>query len=304
MSAYAHQMEREFSARSLPSRGNSEVASSIGSTEFGFYMTSFAATVFIAALVTTGILLVTLLIALTVMLQSCESKNAGIIEIKRFSNNNRDVCRIFDLHAELNGLHEIEYPSTCHDLAVSYVRGGQYERDLSISIAIAEDYFSEIRPLGNGLDLILIDIDDILSSSSHQRSERDAFIHYIDKANRLRNHSVLKLYLKLQATRWSLGLLTRNLEQNKDIVTNQLVSAGFKNWSSLIMRFDNETQMDSREYFHRKREVLHDTGYRIKGTISSQLDALTGPGSGERVFKIPNPMHQSLFYPFDGARTE
>lgn len=137
--------------------------------ESGFYMASFAATIFIASLITIGILLVTLLIALTVMLQSCESKNAGIIEVKRSSSVDRDVCRIFDLHAELNGLEEMEYPSPCRDLGVLYVRGGQYEKDLNISIVIAEDYFTEIQPLGDGLDLILIDVDSMLSPSSSHR---------------------------------------------------------------------------------------------------------------------------------------
>lgn len=146
-----------------------EVASSAGSMESGFYMTSFAATVFIASLITIGILLVTLLIALTVMLQSCESKNAGIIEVPRFSSSDLDVCRIFDLHAELNGLEEIEYPSTCGDLGVLYVRGGQYEKDLNISIAIADHYFTENQAQGDGLDLILVDVDYMLSPSSLRR---------------------------------------------------------------------------------------------------------------------------------------
>lgn len=140
----------------------------MGSIESGFYMTSFAATVFIASLVTMGILLVSLLIALTVKLQSCETKNAGMIEIKRFSSSDYDVCRIFYLHVELNGLEEIKCPSTCRDLAVSYIRGGQYERDLNISIAIANNYYNEIQPVDDGLDLILVDIDHLFPSS-HRR---------------------------------------------------------------------------------------------------------------------------------------
>ncbi|KAK4783985.1 hypothetical protein SAY86_018353 [Trapa natans] len=304
MSAYAQQMEREFSGRILPDRENSEVASSIDSMESGFYMTAFATTVFIASFISIGILLVSLLIALTVMLQSCESKNAGIIEVKRSSNGDHDVCRIFELHAELNPHEEINYPSACRDLGLLYVREGQYEKDLNISIVIVEDHFTDIQPLGDDLDLILLDVDSMLFPSSSRRTEQDDSAGYMNEANSLRERLILKLYLKLQASGWSMVLVTRGLERERNAITNRLVSAGFRNWYSLIMRFNDEEQMSSQEYFHRRIEYLRNTGFRVRGTISNQMDALTSSWSGGPVFKIPNPVYERLSYLSGKAGTQ
>lgn len=134
--------------------------------ESGFYMTSFAATIFIAGLVTVGVLLITLLIALTVMLQSCQSKSSGVVEIRKASDDYND-CKMFALYAELNGLEADEFPSICRAFAIQYIRVGQYARDLNATMQVVENYFSSIMPLKNGLDVVLIDIDDILSSNPH-----------------------------------------------------------------------------------------------------------------------------------------
>ncbi|GMP23268.1 hypothetical protein CsSME_00000935 [Camellia sinensis var. sinensis] len=134
--------------------------------EAGFYMTSFAATLFLAALVTCGVLLVTLLIALTVMLQSCESRNAGIVEISK-ANENYNYCKIFSLHAELNSLDVDQFPEICRITAVQYIKEGQYAKDLNLTMGVAENYFNGVRPLEDGLDMVLMDIDDFLPLTSH-----------------------------------------------------------------------------------------------------------------------------------------
>jgi hypothetical protein len=58
------------------------------------YMSSCAATVFIGALVVVGILLMTLLMSLTVMLQSCQSREAGVIESVKSGHHKYDYCKI------------------------------------------------------------------------------------------------------------------------------------------------------------------------------------------------------------------
>lgn len=62
--------------------------------------------------------------------------------------------------------------------------------------------------------------------------------------------------------------------------------------------------MGSQEYFYKRREYLKNAGFRVRGTIGNQMDALTGLGSGGPVFKIPNPLYQKLSYLIDEARTE
>jgi hypothetical protein len=129
-------------------------------------MTSFTATIFLASLAILGILLITLLVSLAIMLQSCQSKNGGAIELQN-TNDYHSYCRMHSLHAELNSLEEYDIPNICRDLAIHYIREGQYAKDLNLLMSMIDDYFKSLRPSENGLDVVLIDIDDIVPSNPY-----------------------------------------------------------------------------------------------------------------------------------------
>ncbi|KAJ7964034.1 Acid phosphatase-like protein [Quillaja saponaria] len=304
MSAYAHQMEREYSAQSVP--GASELGSRY-TMESGFYMTSFAATIFIAALVTVGVLVITLLIALTVMLQSCQSKSAGIIEIQRISDD-YNFCKVYALHVELNGLEANDFPKVCRAFSIQYIEGGQYARDLDSTKAVVEDYFNSVRPINDDLDVVLIDIDDILSSNTQHSSLLQRFhqsrvidtLDCIEEAKHLKQMLILSLYMRLQASGWNLILLSRKPIRQQNATMEYLFSAGFRGHASLMMREDDE-DINTHEYFHRQRAIIQRDGFCIKAVISSHMDALTLPGSGVKNFKLPDPVsdkfeHQTKSY--------
>lgn len=134
--------------------------------ESGFYMTSFAATIFIGGLVTVGVFLITLLIALVVMLQSCQIESSGVVQLSK-SSDDYSYCRTFALHTEINSLEASELPSICKDFAIQYIKGGQYAKDLKFTMWLAENYFSTVTPLYDGLDAVLLDIDDFSISRPH-----------------------------------------------------------------------------------------------------------------------------------------
>ncbi|PWA58562.1 Acid phosphatase (Class B) [Artemisia annua] len=117
MSAYGHQMEREYSARSLSSAEGTEMGSQFR-MESVIYMSSCAATVFIGALVVVGILLMTLLMSLTVMLQSCQSREAGVVESVKSDHHKYDYCKMAAMNAELNSFEANSLPEFCKDVAV------------------------------------------------------------------------------------------------------------------------------------------------------------------------------------------
>lgn len=135
----------------------------------GFYMTTFAAVIFIGGLITVGVLLITLLVTLAVMLQSCQSRSSGVVELMNSSDDN-SYCKIFALHAELNSLEADNFPEICRVLAIRYIKEGQFARDLNLSMWIFESYFNTLKPSYNGLDIVLVDIDDIFTSSSKYSS--------------------------------------------------------------------------------------------------------------------------------------
>lgn len=126
-------------------------------------MSSFAATVFIAGLVTVGVSMMTLLIALTVMLQSCQNKNSGIIELQKAADYH-EYCKIYTLHLELNHLDSDSLPAVCKKYTAEYIRDGNYMRELNITLKLIENYFSSTRPSADGGNVVLMDADDVFVS--------------------------------------------------------------------------------------------------------------------------------------------
>lgn len=288
MSAHGHQMEREYSAQSLLRRGSSENESRY-TMETGIYMSSFAATVFIAGLVTVGVSLMTLLIALTVMLQDCQRQNAGVVEMQK-PVDDYDFCRILALHIELNHLDSDSFPGVCKELAFQLIGDGQNSRELNATWKVVENYFSSVRPREDGRDVVLMDADDLLPSDydSFDQSNQYTCSNCHKEARQLKWILVRELYMKLQGGGWPMILLSRKPESLHKTTAGYLISVGCGSWSSLIMREDNEFDMDSQEYLSRRRTIIKRQGLRTVAAISSQLDFLTGPKIGGLNFKIPN----------------
>ncbi|KAL2333330.1 hypothetical protein Fmac_014543 [Flemingia macrophylla] len=290
MSAYAHQMEQQYSARGLSD--DSDTGSHY-ELESGFYMKSFTATIFVASLVILGVLLITLVISLVIMLQSCQSKATGVIELLNI-NDYYSYCRPYSLHAEINNLEGYNLPKICRDLAVHYIKGGQYSRDLDLTMSVVDDFFKRVRPSEDGLDVVLMDIDDIFprnsySSNSFLRYYNDSTSNCIEEAKNVKLMFASKLYMYLQTGGWSIILLSREPGANRNIIINHLVSAGFRNWSALMMRAEDSDPIKGYEYFSVQRNVIKKRGFRIKCIISSHMDAITIPETRVRNFLLPDP---------------
>lgn len=133
--------------------------------ESGFYMTSFAATIFIASLVTFKVLLVTMLVALSVMLQSCQSRSAGVVETPfRSHDHDDDACKALAVHAELNKFEAARFPVICRAFATRYIEEGQYERELNSAASLVENSLRSVEsPRDDGLDVFMLDVDEVLS---------------------------------------------------------------------------------------------------------------------------------------------
>uniref|UniRef100_A0A1D1YSC9 Uncharacterized protein At2g39920 n=1 Tax=Anthurium amnicola TaxID=1678845 RepID=A0A1D1YSC9_9ARAE len=272
-----------FSWIAAPSSALPEDMGSHYVIESGLYMSSFAATIFIVGLVIVGVLLLTLLIALIIMLQSCQNQNAGVLQQYR-NNYMYDYCNIFAFHKQLNNLEAEEFPTACKPYVDSYVNGGQYLLELNISIQVSENYFSTVTP--DSFDVVLMDIDDILLTDINDRSKPPKYRNESDAAQALAQEFVRRLYMRLQIGGWSLILFTRKPENQRNGVVENLIAAGCEGWSSLIMRSGNEVPMENWEFISSRRVALHNQGFIIASVISSRMDALTGPRMGKRNFKL------------------
>ncbi|KAL1825177.1 hypothetical protein ACET3Z_011955 [Daucus carota] len=293
-------MEREFSAQSFSSSADSDTEiRNDYEVESGIYMTSCAATILVAALISLGALMMTVLISLTVMLQSCQTKSSGALEMWNSVDDYRD-CKIYALNAELNGLDARSVPSFCKDIAIKYIKQGEYMRDLETTSLLVENYLNDIKPLADFLDAVLMDIDDFVPLHSHYFSPSlpgfTGYIYnnYVEEARRQKKLIFLQLYMKLQGGGWPLVLFSRKPEKLRGTAFEHLISAGCGNWSSLVMRSEEEMPMHIQDYIFRRRNLLQQQGFRIRAVISSNMDALTSPVSGSRIFKIPNPIYFNI----------
>lgn len=295
MSAYGHQMEREYSARSLSSAEGSEMGSQFR-MESVIYMSSCAATVFIGALVVVGILLMTLLMSLTVMLQSCQSREAGVIESVKSDHHKYDYCKMAAMNAELNSFEANSLPEFCKDVAVKYIKEGHYMRELNNSVSLVENYFNGIRPDDEGRDVVVMDIDDFLSTDTLRTNplsygyNRYGCDDCVREAKHMKHVFMIDLYIKLQSSGWQLILLSRKPEKQRNATTEDLTSAGCHGWSKLILRSNEEMKMDTREYFSKQKTAIQSEGYHIQAVISSHMDALVGTFIRTQNFKLPNPL--------------
>ncbi|XP_057737690.1 uncharacterized protein At2g39920-like [Arachis stenosperma] len=291
MSTNGHQMEQQYSTRNL---SDSSESGSHYELESRFYMTSCTAIIFVASLVTVGVLLITLVVSLTIMLQSCQSKSSGVIRLQNV-NDYYIYCKMHFLHAELNNLEGNYLPNICRDLAINYVKEGQYGRDMELASSMIDDYFNSVKSSDHGLDSVLMDIDNIFAMNPHSsnlfhRFQNDNISNCIKEAKNLKLRLLLRLYLNLQTAGWSIILLSRESETQRNNTSNHLVSAGFRGWSALLMRKKDEVSAKENEYFYRQRNLIQKKGFRIKSIISSHVDALKFLDKGMQILLLPNPM--------------
>ncbi|KAI3721129.1 hypothetical protein L2E82_32133 [Cichorium intybus] len=291
MSAYGHEIEREYSSRSLTSGEGSEIGSQFR-MESVIYMSSCAATIFIGSLVIVGILLMTLLTALTVMLQSCQSREAGVLESFKY-----DHCKMESQHAEINNFEAYSLPEFCKEVAVKYIKEGHYMRELNTSVSLIENYLNGIRPDDGGHDVVLMDIDDFLPADTLRMNpfsygyNRYGWDDCVRESKHMKHVFLIELYIKLKSGGWPLILLSRKPEKLQDTIVEDLISAGCGGWSRLILRSSEEMKMDTRDYFSRQKKSIKAEGNNIRAVISSHMDALGGAAFiTTQYFKLPNPL--------------
>ncbi|MFS8012914.1 putative Acid phosphatase [Helianthus anomalus] len=302
MSAYGHQMERG----GLSSEDGSDMGSQFR-MESVIYMSSFAATVFVGALVIVGVLLMTLLTALTVMLQSCQSREAGVVEAIKSDhhhhhhhdynhNDHHDYCKTAALNAEINNFEAYSLPEFCEDVAVKYINEGRYMRELNSSVSLVEKYFNGITPNDDGHDAVLMDVDDFLPANYLGSNpllygyNRYGYDDCVREAKHMKHVFLVDLYIKLESSGWPLILLSRKPEKLRDATVEDLKSAGCVGWSKLIMRSNDEMKTDTRDYFEKQKTAIQSEGYHIRAVISSHMDMLVGSLIKTENFKLPNPL--------------
>ncbi|KAJ0906110.1 putative Acid phosphatase [Helianthus annuus] len=273
------------------------------------YMSSCAATVFVGALVIVAITLMTLLTSLSVMLQSCKSREAGVLENDHHHHHRRhhhhlrqqhrydyDYCKMAALNAEISSFDAYTLPEFCKDAAVKYIKEGHYMRELNDSVSLVETYFQGVVPHDGGHDVVLMDIDDFLPANALRTNpmlygyNRYGCDDCVREAKHMKHVFLIELYTKLESGGWPLILLSRKPEQLRDATVDDLKSSGCRGWLKIIMRSDEGMKTDTRDYFLKQKTAIEVEGYRIRAVISSHMDMLVGSFIKAQNFKLPNTL--------------
>ncbi|KEH18202.1 acid phosphatase [Medicago truncatula] len=103
---------------------------------------------------------------------------------------------------------------------------------------------------------------------------------------------VLKLFNKLIDNGFKVILLTgRDQESLGQVTVDNLHNQGFIAYERLIMRTAAYKGQSAVMYKSNIRKQLEDEGYKIWGNVGDQWSDLQGNSSGNRTFKLPNPMY-------------
>ncbi|KAJ7553815.1 hypothetical protein O6H91_06G114000 [Diphasiastrum complanatum] len=165
VSTYGQRLEHDDSTLSLLSRRGSEFGNRyIQADDSGIFMSSLAVTILVSSVATIGILLITLVVTLAVMLGSCQTQPM----LREKSNGIRhaaDPCASFQVNAEMNNLQGWVLSKDCESYVAEYMLGGQYHLDFAEAVEAARQYLKALMVENDGLDVIVLDIDDTALSN-------------------------------------------------------------------------------------------------------------------------------------------
>lgn len=183
---------------------------------------------------------------------------------------------------------------------------GQYSRDISLIIDQIYTYLDTIPPIGDldsgdGLDAWILDIDDTcLSNLYYYRAKRFGcdpydpmeFRTWALRAECSAIPAVLRLFNRLVGAGFKVILLSgRDEDALGQATVDNLVDQGFVGFHRLIMRSPENRGQGAINFKSQIRKELMDQGYRIWGNVGDQWSDLQGDCTGNRTFKIPNPMY-------------
>ncbi|KAK3017757.1 hypothetical protein RJ639_005073 [Escallonia herrerae] len=183
----------------------------------------------------------------------------------------------------------------------AYMVGGQYEHDLNFIVDIIISYIDGILVAGDGFDAWILDVDDTcISNIVYYKGKRygcdpydpQGFKSWALGGGCSAIPAVLRLFDRLIEAGFKVFLVTGRDEETLGQATRQnLQGQGFTGYERLILRTAEYKGQSAVMYKSGIRKQLQGEGYRIWGNVGDQWSDLQGECTGNRTFKLPNPMY-------------
>ncbi|KQK14612.1 acid phosphatase 1 [Brachypodium distachyon] len=193
-------------------------------------------------------------------------------------------------------------PAPCIPYVYNYMSPvwGQYARDVASAVDQMLAYAGTDTAADNGLDAWVLDVDDTcLSNLPYYQANHfgaydpAAFRAWASKGICPGIPAMVKLFWTLKGRGFKVFLLSGRAEETLAAPTaSNLAAAGFAGYDRLILRGVGHRGESSVEFKSAMRRRLEEEeGYRIRGNVGDQWSDLQGHSTGDRVFKVPNPMY-------------
>lgn len=177
------------------------------------------------------------------------------------------------------------------EAVIDYQENGGFHRDAAKAVDEAMKKFDKIIPENNSA--VVFDIDEtVLSNYSFNKEWDFGFIEkywdmWVDSAKAPAVTEVQNLYNYLVKRGFKIIFISGRKNYQYDPTKKNLISAGYKNFDTLIVRQPSEYNQTALEFKSEKRTELSSKGYEIVGTVGDQWSDLDGPFHGIQV-KIPD----------------
>ncbi|KAL2643310.1 hypothetical protein R1flu_010897 [Riccia fluitans] len=269
------------SSYALLSRRGSDFGSRyIQVDDSGVYLSSLVVTVLVSAVATIGILLFTLVVTLSVMLGSCQGQPVAVGADMRIRSSN---CESFIMNAEVNNLQGWVVPSECKSNVAAYMEV-KYHIDFAGAIEAASDYLKTVRVQGDGLDVVVMDIDETALSNLEYYVEHNygaevfnetVWDEWVYKKKGVAFEQTLALFNQLKAAKIGTIFLTGRPESQRNATAANLIAAGYEGWTELMLRLPHENGLKAVEYKSQRRVEMETKGYRVVSSLGDHR-ALNG----------------------------
>ncbi|CAK8560262.1 unnamed protein product [Lathyrus sativus] len=192
-------------------------------------------------------------------------------------------------------------PLECETYVGNYMLGYQYRADSKTVNREGYYYAKTLNISGDGKDIWVFDIDETSLSNLPYYAKHGfgvnpyndtSFNEWVDLGKAPALPESQKLYKKLLSLGVKIVFLTGRPLKQTDITAKNLKLAGYHTWERLILKdlsiYHGKTAVT---YKSSERKKLEEEGYRIIGNIGDQWSDILGTNTGDRTFKLPDPIY-------------
>uniref|UniRef100_A0A0C9RTX9 TSA: Wollemia nobilis Ref_Wollemi_Transcript_13276_1116 transcribed RNA sequence n=1 Tax=Wollemia nobilis TaxID=56998 RepID=A0A0C9RTX9_9CONI len=191
-------------------------------------------------------------------------------------------------------------PLKCQEFVKEYMMGSQYAMDSALVANESIVYVNSLQLSSDGTDAWVFDVDETLLSNlpyyqDHEFGAEDfdenswnGWVYQEEAPALSASH---RLYTHLIKLGVKVFFLTGRGEEQRNATARNLIQAGYHSWEQLLLRGPDDNGKTAVLYKSERRSQIEQVGFKIRGNSGDQWSDLSGISTGDRTFKLPNPMY-------------